>query len=328
MNKINVKRLSIGLGIFLGIILIISMLIILGTAPLPEKNKHDSTNPFNTVNFQSLPRVSTFSMPDRTSICYREYPSHVNRIMLFIHGITGSSRNMHVIAEYMKRNNIAHGIALDMPGHGCSGKRGKLGYIGQLEDDIAEIIDILRVTYPGKRITMAGYSEGGGFAMRFAGSQYGNLVDSYIFLAPFLHESSPVNRPPAGGNENQEFSLYLPRYIGITLCNFFGITWFNNLTICEYRVPDVFTEDYTSTYSYNLLENFRPHKDYIGDIRNLKAKAVLFVGRDDKNYIAQKYIDELEKYTKRLSFEFLPQADHFDIVMDENTLRRITAKLP
>jgi pimeloyl-ACP methyl ester carboxylesterase len=326
MNKIIIKRLIIGLGSFLGIILIISLLIIFGTVPL--KDKFDTYNHFNTANYNTLPDLSTFTMPDESSICYREYPAQADKIILFIHGITGSSRNMHVIADYMKKNNIAHGIALDMRGHGGSGEKGKLDYIGQLEDDIAAIIDILRVTYKEKRIIMAGYSEGGGFAMRFAGSKYGNLVNTYIFIAPFLHENSPVNVSPFyGGYDERWVSLYVPRYIGITLCNFFGITWFNNLTTIEYKIPDKFIEDYTPAYSYNLSENFRPHKDYIGDIRKLKGRAVLFVGREDQNFLAQKYKDELEQYTNRLSFEFISRADHFDIILDERVFKQITTKL-
>ncbi|MBN2441383.1 MAG: alpha/beta hydrolase [Spirochaetales bacterium] len=314
-------------GVLLCFMLIISCLIIFGTSALPESNKLDNDSRFNTVDYTTLPPQSYFTFDNGSSICYREYPAAVDKIMIYIHGITGSSRNMHVIAEYMSNHNIAHGIALDMPGHGDSGEKGKLDYIGQLEDDISEVIRQIRINYPQKRMTIIGFSMGGGFAIRFAGSEYGSMVHSYIFLAPFLHQDSPIKKPPEPGNEDQEMSVYLPRIIGLSTLNLFTITCFNNLPIIEYRIPSMFQEDYTSTYSYNLSENFRPHRDYIGDIRNLKVFAVLIAGENDEGIIASKYRDELAHYSKQLTFEFIPGANHFDLVLDEKVFERIVAAL-
>ena len=301
--------------------IIISMLF--GVSPLPESNKFESRNPFNTVDYSALPPRSYFILRNQDKICYREYPANAHNIMIYIHGITGSSRNMHVIAQYMSSNNLAHGFALDMRGHGDSGEKGKIAYIGQLEDDMAEIINTIRYNYPSKKIIMTGFSAGGGFAIRFAGSQYGRLVNTYFFLTPFLHPDTPINRPPSPGTEDQWMSVYLPRIIGLSIANLFGITSFNNLPVIEYRIPDIFQEEYTAEYSYNLSENFRPHKDYIGDIRKLKLRAVLFAGNNDQGFIAEKYRDELAQYSNYLWFKFINDAGHLDMVLDEKVFQII-----
>src|SRR5262249_56769442 len=84
----------------------------------------------------------------------------------------------------------------DIRGHGASGRKGQIAYIGQLEDDLA---DFIQAVSPPQPITLAGFSSGGGFAIRFAGSKQQNLFQSYLFLAPFLSPDAPTTRPGSGG---------------------------------------------------------------------------------------------------------------------------------
>ena len=59
----------------------------------------------------------------------------------------------------------------------------------------------------------AGFSSGGGFAVRFAGSNQQQLFQSYLMLAPFLSQDAPTMRPDAGGWA----SVGLPRIIAIAI---------------------------------------------------------------------------------------------------------------
>ena len=57
--------------------------------------------------------------------------------------------------------------ALDIRGHGGSGRKGHIAFIGRLEDDLA---DFVHAVLPAQPVTLAGFSSGGGFAIRFAGA--------------------------------------------------------------------------------------------------------------------------------------------------------------
>ena len=53
-----------------------------------------------------------------------------------------------------RRRLAAHGVetfAVDMRGHGTSGTRGDIGYVGQLEDDLADFVAVLRKAVPSRR---------------------------------------------------------------------------------------------------------------------------------------------------------------------------------
>ncbi|MFM5616223.1 alpha/beta hydrolase [Aeromonas veronii] len=49
--------------------------------------------------------------------------------------------------------------ALDIRGHGASGDKGTIAYIGQLEDDLE---DFIKSVAPAKPATLVGFSSGGG----------------------------------------------------------------------------------------------------------------------------------------------------------------------
>ncbi len=62
-----------------------------------------------------------------------------------------------------------------MRGHGW-GRSGDLAYVDQLEDDLAGLIELLAQQGLAKRLIVLGFSADGGFALRFAGSRYGEEI--------------------------------------------------------------------------------------------------------------------------------------------------------
>jgi alpha-beta hydrolase superfamily lysophospholipase len=90
-------------------------------------------------------------------------------------------------------------FAVDMRGHGTSGTRGDIGYVGQLEDDLADFVAVLRTTVPSAPLTLVGHSSGGGFTLRVAGSPIQNLFERFVMLAPYLGYDAPSTRPSSGG---------------------------------------------------------------------------------------------------------------------------------
>ncbi len=57
--------------------------------------------------------------------------------------------------------------------------------------------------------TLAGFSSGGGFALRFAGSDRQKLFSNYLLLSPFISQNAPTYRPNSGG----WVSVGLPRFV-------------------------------------------------------------------------------------------------------------------
>ena len=88
-------------------------------------------------------------------------------------------------------------LAPDLRGYGPHAKAGgDVDYIGQLEDDIEDLIDLY--ARPVQKIILAGHSSGGGLVIRFLAGVYGVWVASAILFAPLLEYNAPTLRPNAG----------------------------------------------------------------------------------------------------------------------------------
>jgi alpha-beta hydrolase superfamily lysophospholipase len=102
---------------------------------------------------------------------------------------------------------------------------------------------------------VGGHSSGGGLALRFAGSEYGQQAAAYLLLAPYLQYNAPTARPNSGGWARP----YTPRIAGLTMLNNVGIRWFNHLTTIDFNMPEKArngTE--TLAYSFRLNTGFAP----------------------------------------------------------------------
>jgi alpha-beta hydrolase superfamily lysophospholipase len=106
--------------------------------------------------------------------------------------------------------------ALDIRGHGKSGAKGHIGYLGQLEDDIEDFVQSIKLAWPS---TLVGFSSGGGFVLRFAGSPRQKLFSNYLLLSPWIGQDAVTSRPSSGG----WVSVGVPRIIAISLLNAMGV---------------------------------------------------------------------------------------------------------
>ena len=168
---------------------------------------------------------------------------------------------MHAIASaFCLAGYAAH--ALDIRGHGKSGIKGQIAYIGQLEDDLE---DFMQAVNPAGPSTLIGFSSGGGFVLRFASCPRQDLFSSYVLLSPFLHHRAPTQKRNSGG----WVSVGIPRIAALTILNRLGVTSFNSLPIIRFALPKEHETDLTPAYSFSLQQNFRPRDDYMADIRHV-----------------------------------------------------------
>ncbi len=304
-------------------IIILSMIISFSPESPPEMNSIHNT--VKSIDFSDLPPYSHFTARDGTQLAYRFYAGSSNKVAILIHGSSGSSRNMHVLGKALSKKGVT-AFALDVRGHGESGNRGDINYVGQLEDDLADFVAFIRSNYPNAPITLVGHSSGGGFTLRVAGSSISNLFDQYILLAPYLNYNSPTVRPENGGWANPS----IPRYAGITILNQLGIHSFDSLPVVAFAVPDNLTF-LTKYYSYNLLRNFGANDNYINDdyldnFRNCSVPITIVIGSDDEILYADQFTTEINSVTDNVAVEVVPSVNHMAILSDENALKAIVQR--
>jgi len=162
-----------------------------GPGRLPPLSR---SNPFEAVDFSRLPAVERFAARDGAQLAYRAYGkgnAGSKSTVVLIHGSSSRSDRMHPLAMGLAGAGYVV-YALDIRGHGDSGVKGQIAYIGQLEDDLEDFMSAVR---PSGSKSLVGFSAGGGFALRFAGDARRGLFDKYLLLAPLLGPRASTYRP-------------------------------------------------------------------------------------------------------------------------------------
>jgi pimeloyl-ACP methyl ester carboxylesterase len=208
--------------------------------------------------------------------------------------------------------------APDMRGHGESGRRGDIDYIGQLDDDLADLMAVLTPKHPGARFTLVGFSSGGGFTLRMAGGRYGDLFDRYILLAPYLGYDAPSSRHGGGGWA----APYWPRITALAILNRFGIHSFEGLPIVAFaRRPD--PNEPVPTYSFRLTLSFTAHRDFRDDLRHVQKPMTLLVGADDDEMFADQYAPLLRSLRDDIPVQVIPGVGHIGLTTEPVALAAI-----
>lgn len=268
---------------------------------------------------RGVPMTDGWSMPVRT---YGEANAQIP-LIIFIHGSGWVGLQYNSIASAL--SDQAHVVVPDLRGHGASPeRRGDVDYIGQMEDDLAELIEATRL--PGQKVVLAGHSSGGGLVVRFAGGKHRALMDQAILLAPFLKHNAPTTRENSGGWAR----VMTRRIIGLSMLNMFKITALNHLKIIQFDMPEaVLTGENgklaTLAYSFRLNTGFAPRSDYLKDIEALPA-FTLIAGKEDEAFFADKYEGMMSAVTNKGSYHIVDGESHLSIVdakATENLIREV-----
>ena len=96
--------------------------------------------------FPALPAIERFQARDGTWLGFRHYAASgtpTGRVAIVVHGSSGSSGGtIHALSQALAARGVET-FAVDMRGHGTSGTRGDIGYVGQLEDDLADFVAVV-----------------------------------------------------------------------------------------------------------------------------------------------------------------------------------------
>jgi len=266
-----------------------------------------------TVDFSALPMIERFQARDGTALGFRHYPAGspaTGRAAIVIHGSSGSSgTTIHALSGAL----AAHGVetwAVDIRGHGVSGTRGDIGYVGQLEDDLADFVAVVRKTNPTAPLTLVGHSAGGGFALRVAASPIQNLFARTVLLAPYLGYNAPTNRPDSGGWASAD----LPRIVALTMLRRIGIDCCDALPVVAFAVPPNSEKILVSAYTERLRRNFANHPDFRSDLTAATRPLTIFSGADDELMVADKYAEAVRGIMPPVDVKLIDGVNHMGIV--------------
>jgi alpha-beta hydrolase superfamily lysophospholipase len=279
------------------------------------------------VDRSDLPSVRRFQARDGSELAYRLYEpaeSHQDRIAVLIHGSAGSSVNMHAVAKALAAAGI-RAIAVDIRGHGRSGTRGDIGYLGQLDDDLADLMKHLRQSWPNASFVLAGHSAGGGFALRTAGGANADLFERYVLLAPYLDYFAPSSRANTGAAHWAEADI--PRIIGLRLLRRMGIRCCDALPVLAFALPPGSAMHATQHYSYRLFANFGTDLGYRRYLAAARRPITVICGSDDELMDASRYEEAMRGIGPEVKVTIIPGIDHMGAVAAPSALSVIAASI-
>ena len=238
-----------------GLMAALGLTIALGGPGKPPPAMSSIGDPFKDVDFSDLPEVSYVTARDGTKLAFRAYPAAGDAVkgsVVLVHGSSATGSSMHLMARGFAAAGYA-AFALDVRGHGKSGSKGHIAYIGQLEDDVEDFVHSTKLAQP---CTLAGFSSGGGFVLRFAGSPRQELFSNYLLLSPWISQDAATLRPGNGGWA----TVGVPRIIATAVLDGFGVHVFDDLPVVRFAVDERDKGLLTPQYSFALAQNFRPER--------------------------------------------------------------------
>lgn len=292
-------KVFIGIAISLAVSAGVYLLAAIG---LVTSDRHREPSPDNTglafdeleTDAATLPDRSTYTARDGTELDYRFYPARAERVLILLHGSGWHSRYLAPMAGFLSSDDLAQVYTPDLRGHGEDPeRRGDTDYVGQLVDDLADLVALVRERHPQATVIIGGHSSGGGLALRFAESSYGPRADAFLLLAPWLQYNAPTVRPDGASWATP----YTRRMIGLTMLNQVGIDGLNHLPVIRFDLPEAYRDGTeTLTYSYRLNKGFAPD-DYTRALSAIRQPTLVLVGSDDQLFFPDEFRPVFEQYT-------------------------------
>lgn len=283
------------------------------------------------ADYADLPSLEPYRARDGARLAYRAWPGArtTDTVLVLLHGSAWHGMQFAPLAASLSRAGVAHVVAPDLRGHGpAPARRGDVDYVGQLEDDLADLLDLLERRWPDARVVVGGHSSGGGLALRFAGGPHGDRADAYLLLAPFLQHDAPTTRRDAGG-----WARPLTRRLaGLAMLHRIGIHALDHLTVLRFAVPAAVLDGpygatATPAYSYRLNASYAPRRDWRRDLRALDQPFLLVAGTAHEAFVAEAYEPTISRHTDAGAYALLPGVGHLDLLTDPAARHAVAAWL-
>jgi pimeloyl-ACP methyl ester carboxylesterase len=277
------------------------------------------------IDRSGMPDISHFQARDGSSIAYRVYPAangDKRKTAILIHGSGGHSTVMNGIAKKLAAENFLV-VVPDIRGHGASGTRGDIGYYGQLDDDLDDLIGELRRQYLIGQFSLLGFSSGGGFALRAAAGGLSAAFTRLVLVSPYLGYDAPSTRRPEDSATWAKADV--PRIIALSLLRRLDLRCCEALPTIAFAVSPGSEKYVTTRYSYRLLTNFGPPADLSAAFRQLKIPTTIIAGGADELMLPEKYTDVVRGLEPRIHVQVLPGLTHMDMLHMPEAIEGIAA---
>jgi len=312
--KHTLRTMLLGLAALLVLIVCGFAGVIAFSAPQapPVLAAGDSVPGMAAWNFAAIPKPQRVTARDGAPLVYRLYPGQVDRAVVLVHGSTGSGLEMDKVARALQAEG-ATVYAIALRGHGGSGTRnGDVSYIGQLDDDLADLVKTVGLDKPGVRRTLMGFSAGGGFVLRTASGRNAALFDNYIAVSPYLGSDSPTNRPGTGGWT----SVATPRIVALSLLSQAGLPWFQDLAVVHFATNAQADDNRTPVYSFRLLASLNIGRHWREALAHIRPPTQIVVGANDELFLADRFAPLMKEIDPRIGVTVLPGHGHLGMIGD------------
>lgn len=321
MLKRFILRSFIALLAFIGTGAII-FAILIGRPLIPPPPLQSILKGAQAMDSRDAPPLAYFAARDGTQLAYRAYDptggASSSPTAILIHGSAGNSLNNHLAGKALAAAGV-RAIAVDMRGHGASGTRGDVSYIGQNEDDLADLLDHLKLD---ERPVLVGHSMGGGFTLRVAHTPLGQKFSRFVLLAPFLGIDASTSRPSSGGA--RWTSVDTPRIVALSILHRFGLECCESLPVLAFALPQEAQRYVTTRYSFRLLSSFGPKDMRYRDLSGIDAPIDIIAGANDELMIAERY-EDIARSGAHARVQIIAGVDHMGVVREPAALQAIVA---
>jgi len=323
-------KLLIGLLISLvtGVVLLVGILDVwtsraAGRAAAAEKRVYDRSD-LQRIDYSGLPAPTTITARDGTPLAVRVYDSPSSIVVVAIHGSSGNGQYYHPLARHLSGRGKATVYSIDLRGHGASGgRRGDVDYIGQLEDDLADVVAVVRREHPAARVVLLGHSAGAGLALRAAGGGRVPGVAGYVLLAPYLGHDAPTTRPDSGGWATADMA----KIVEIATQSAMGDASGQGAIVVRFNMPpSEAVPGYVLAYSYRMIMSYNPRRDVASDLGGIRQPLLVLAGDRDESFYAERYASTIGPHA-RATVTVLPDVTHLGLVVNRRTAEEIEAWL-
>ena len=273
----------------------------------------------------AAPELERFLARDGEDLAFRLYESTADQVLIFVHGSSYHGGGYHGLAQAVSEGGAAKVVLPNLRGHYLSGRRrGDVEYVGQLEDDLADLVGVLRERGLTGPVVLGGHSSGGGLVVRFAGGPRAALAARFLMLAPIL-PTSPAIR---GGNAGGWARLHLKRMFGLIALNAMGVRGLDALPIIEFNKPAALWDGTeTLAYSYRLNVSLHPRVNWRKDLAALGAGSLALIGEGDQAIDAQALKGMFAQFAPYAALRTLAGVDHFGVFIEPSAITEIVGWL-
>jgi alpha-beta hydrolase superfamily lysophospholipase len=303
---------------------VLAGLIAFGTANPPAPLASVSA-PFAKVDFSDLPPLEMIPAQGGGTIAFRQWIVQSTSVPEFfviaIHGSSASSASLHPLAKALAAQGLPV-YAPDIRGHGGTGRRGDIDYAGQLDSDLEDFTRAVKTRHANKPLVLTGFSAGGGFALRAAGSRPGKEFERVVLLSPYLGPFAPTVK--TGGDKWA--APFIPRIIGLLALNRFGIHAFDDLPVLAFAINPERANILTARYSFRLMRAFST-ADYAADLKNATVPLRVLVGEKDELFDAARFAPTVHTIRPDVQVSVIADLNHIEMITDPRAIPAIAAAL-